>query len=79
MQYCLNHLLQLFEEGKYDQAVNTTFVTQTTHQSWQMIAVFCVVFAILIVSVVLMCVFMRGKNKKKRAHDSSEDNIDTSF
>ena len=52
----------LFKENEYTQAINTTFVTQESHYQWQMIAIFCVVFAILAISMYLMCKFM-NKNK----------------
>ena len=60
--HCLDHLLMLFKQKDYIQAINTEFVTQESHYQWQMIAIFCVVFAILAISMYLMCKFI-NKNK----------------
>ena len=72
LNYCLDHLKNLFEGGEYLKAVNTTFVTQTASHSWQMVLVFCVVFAIIILSIILMCRFMKNKRKgQRRPHSHS--------
>ena len=64
--YCLEHLKELFEAGEYAQAINTTFLTQTNPYTWQMIAIFGAVFAILGLSLYLMCRFMRNKERESR-------------
>ena len=61
--YCLEHLTELFEAGQYSQAINTTFLTQTHPYTWQMIAIFGGVFAVLGLSLFLMCRFMKNKGK----------------
>lgn len=72
--YCLEHLNELFEAGQYSQAINTNFLTQTHPYTWQMIAIFGGIFAILGLSLFLMCRFMKNKDKDaKRAKHSSRN------
>ena len=74
--YCLEHLKDLFADGQYSQAINTTFLTQTHPYTWQMIAIFGAVFAILGLSLYLMCRFMPNKEKSKKSSHRHRDVTD---
>ena len=65
LTYCLGHLQELFEKGEFYQAVKTTFVTQDSSYSWQMIVIFCSVFGVITISIVCMCIFLKKTDKNK--------------
>ena len=77
MDYCSDHLVDLFESGEYAKALDTTFITAEDSYSVQVILIFCGVFLLLAISVTLMCTFMR--NKGNRSHLIPVEELDTSY
>ena len=52
--HCIDHLTTLYHQGKYAQAIDTTFVTQHT-MSWAMLAIFGAVVLVITISMLLVC------------------------
>ena len=79
MTHCSEHLIDLFEDGEYEKAIDTRFVTTTNSYSMQMILIFFGVFGLLGVSVGLMCMFMRNKKNRSSTPTADLANPDTDF
>lgn len=68
--HCVDHLFTLYHEGKYAQAIDTTFVTQHT-MSWAMLAIFGAVVLVITISMLLVCQdskeYVEQKRQKRNA------------
>ena len=57
----------MFDREEYDEAINTTFVTDDSGSNWQMFMIFAVVFTIIIFSIYCTCRYHKNRNEEEEA------------